>query len=164
MGSMRDPLIYYEIVAGIIPLLYLALLFQANLLEDSPMFRSQTERSHRSRVQRLLEPRFPGLYSLIADDLAAVFFPVYLLVITGTGEYICLRALYVGAPPSHSTRPVVAMSLFASGLTLTYQQLMLAIGKRQEARGVADDDPSFRRYGRACYFLVLAVGFIAIAA
>jgi hypothetical protein len=40
---------------------------------------------------------------------------------------------------------------------------MLAIGKRQEAHGAADDDPAFRRYGRVCYLIVLAVGFIVIA-
>jgi hypothetical protein len=48
-------------------------------------------------------------------------------------------------------------------LTLTYQQLILAVGKRQEVRGEAAD-PSFRRYGNACYFVVLAVGFVVIAA
>jgi hypothetical protein len=160
---MRDPLVYYEIVAGVIPVLYLALLFQANLLENSPMLRPRTERSHPSWMRRTLEPRFPSLYSRTADDLVAAFFAIYLLLVAGIGEYVCLRALYIGKPPGHSTRPVVAMSLFASGLTLTYQQLMLAVGKRQEARDEADK-PSFRLYGAACYFIVLAGGFIVIAA
>ncbi len=160
---MSDPLVYYEIVAGVIPVLYLALLFQANLLENSPMLRSRTEQSRRSWARRMLESRFPWLYSRTADDLVAAFFALYLLLVAGVGEYVCLRALYIGKPPDHSMRPVVAMSLFASGLTLTYQQLMLAVGKRQEARDEADK-PSFRLYGAACYFIMLAVGFIVIAA
>jgi|SRR5665213_4182370 len=79
---------------------------------------------------------------------AKAFFALYLLFIAGVGEYVCLRALYVGNPPGHSTRPVVAISLFASGLTLAYQQLKLAVAKRPEARDETDN-ASFRLYSTA---------------
>ena len=160
---MGDPLLYYEIVAGVIPVLYLALLFQANLLEDSPMLRPRTQIANQSWPRRKLEPRLPWLYSHAADDVVAAFFALYLLLIAGIGEYVCLHALYVGKPPGHSTRPVVAMSLFASALTLTYQQFMLAIAKRQEARNETAS-ASVRLYGQGCYFTVLALGLLVLSA
>jgi hypothetical protein len=157
-------LTFYETVATVLPVLYLALLFQANLLEQPPLAERSDDGEKKLWLRQHLEPRVPWLYGRQGDELLAVIFAFYLLFVTGVGEFICLRALYVHRMPSHEARSVVALSFYVSVLTLTSQQTVIALSKRRDARDESDGITKMRGWATAVYLVLLVVGVILIAA
>jgi hypothetical protein len=156
--KVGDPLAFYSVAATIIPVLFLALLFQANLLERSPVVLPGDatpggRAKHRNKLQRLIA-------APVVDDIFAVFFALYLLAITAIGEYVCLHALLIQEAPGKEGKHLAGLSIYASSLTLLFQQLALALGARRKARGDAENVAAGRVgiAGTVAYFIALAAG------
>jgi hypothetical protein len=114
-------------VATIIPVLFLALIYQAELVERSPL---DTPRTPRRKPRRVVG-------SPVFDEVLAGFFALYLLFITVIGEFVALHALSSQHTPGREARDLIGISLYASTLTLLFQRIRLALEARQAQRGQA---------------------------
>lgn len=123
--KVGDPLAFYSVVATVIPVLFLALIYQAQLLERSPF---DTPGRPRSKPKRVLD-------SPVFEEVLAVFFALYLLFIAAVGEVVALHALGSQRPPGHEARNLIDISLYASTLTLLFQRIKLGLEARREQLG-----------------------------
>jgi hypothetical protein len=150
--KVGDPLAFYSVVATVIPVLFLALIYQAQLLERSPL---DTPRRPRSKPRRVLD-------SPVFDEVLAGVFALYLLFITAVGEFVALHALSGQHTAGREGRDLIGISLYASALTLLFQRITLALDARQEQRGRPLPE-KLTRVMVVSYLLLFALGLVLFA-
>ncbi len=121
-ASTVDPLVFYEVAATVLPVLFLALILQA--------------RTHQMRPLRIF-----------GRMMLAAFLTVYFI----EGEYVSFRVLALGHP-SNTTRDHVVVALVAEGIFVALQPMwdILAWADRRLAaaigRGAVEPVSHRRRY------------------
>ena len=128
--KVGDPLAFYSTVATVLPVLFLALLFQTKIFETRL---TRDDPQVPSRVGKWLRRRVPWAYKPAAEEVYSVLFGLYLLLISAMGEYSCLRALYLREPLGRPGRTTIFMSLYAMSLTVVFQRLLILAGEKSSS-------------------------------
>jgi hypothetical protein len=120
--KVGDPLAFYSTVATVLPVLFLALLFQTKVFE---IRLTTNDPQEPTRPGKWLRKRVPWAYKPAAVEVYSALFGLYLLFITAVGEYYCLRALYLREPPGGPGSEAIFASLYATSLTIVFQRLLI---------------------------------------
>jgi hypothetical protein len=120
-----DPLAFYDVAATILPVLFLALIYQANFLENSPWRLVRAEIDNLFRSPRL---RASAKWMLGPNEAMLI---ACVLLYGVFGEFYAMHVLSTGRP-SHEAKPIIGLALYLCGVTLVVQSLL----KMAEARAV----------------------------
>jgi hypothetical protein len=144
-----DPLAFYSVAATVLPVFFLALIYQANVIDENP-FKMSPASSRTDRSGRLIGLIVPTLLTAVIL-LYAVF-----------GEFVALHVLATRTP-HELEKAMVGTGLYASGLTLAFQRLILAV-ENSEAQGPRPDGvPSMALLlVETAFLLMLALGLIVL--
>jgi SAM-dependent methyltransferase len=130
-AKVGDPLAFYEVAATIIPVLFLGLIYQADVLERGPLFFSDDP-----------HPAMTALYNLGP------------LVFGFVGEVVALHVLAVRVP-THLDAQFVALGIYETGLVLVFHRAIL----RVEAAEAKQATPSYKRRNLLEVIYILAFAF-----
>jgi hypothetical protein len=140
--KVDDPLAFYSVAATVLPVFFIALAYQANILERSPFdAEPPSDDSNRKLLQRILD----------SDGKALAY---WVLVSNLVGEFIALWVLASQVPNAHY-RAFIGLVLYANGLTMLLQRTMLALEGGMGHHG--DDEERLRVLIRRRESLILVV-------
>jgi hypothetical protein len=112
--KVGDPLAFYSVAATVLPVFFIALAYQANILEHSPFDGEFPSRDpNRKLLQRVLDSNSKAL-------------AYWILVANLMGEFFALRVLASQVPNAHY-KAFIGLVLYANGLTMLLQRTMLAL-------------------------------------
>lgn len=112
--KVGDPLAFYSVAATVLPVFFIALAYQANILEHSPFDAEPPSRdTNRKLLQRIL-------------DSNGKAFAYWMLVANLTGEFCALWVLASQVPNDHY-KAFIGLVLYINGLTMLLQRTMLAL-------------------------------------
>jgi len=143
--KVGDPLAFYSVAAMVLPVFFIALAYQANILEHSPFdgeFPSRTP--NRKLLQRVLDSNSKALaYWMLVANLMGEFFALWVLA---------------SQIPNDRYRAFIGLVLYANGLTMLLQRTILALESDTGHRG--DDEERSRvliRRRESVIFLFLII-------
>lgn len=152
--KVGDPLAFYSTVATVLPVLFLALLFQTKVFETRL---TRDDPQAPTRAGKWLRQRAPWAYKPAAEEVYSVLFGLYLLTVSATGEYYCLRALYLREPLGGPGRAAIFMSLYATSLTIVFQRLLILATERNGSPSSLTTDLIM-----GAFTVLLGLGLLAI--
>lgn len=142
--QVGDPLAFYSVAATVLPVFFLALVYQANIIDKSPFKMPPT-------ASRL--PRFRRI-ATFGPPLAAAGVLFYAVV----GEFLALHVLATRVP-SEIDKTYIGLGLYASGITLAFQRLLLTVESRETGRGLSEPGVMLQLVEMA-FLLMLMLGLV----
>jgi hypothetical protein len=118
-----DPLAFYSTAATVLPLLFLALAYQANILEESP-FLVAVPPSRPSKLDRVFNPERTTL--MLSHGV---------LVLTVLSEVLAFAVL-ARRVPVHRASLLIGGVMYIAGVVLLFQRTVLAMDARRKARNL----------------------------
>ncbi len=150
--EVGEPLAFYSVAATVLPVFFIALAYQANILEHSPFDAEPPSRdTNRKLLQRVLD----------SDGKALAY---WMLVANLTGEFCALWVLASQIPNDHY-KAFIGLVLYANGLTMLLQRTMLAL--ESDTGHHSDDEERSRVLIRRresvilVFMILLLVGILA---
>ncbi len=142
--QVGDPLAFYSVSATVLPVFFLALVYQANIIDKAP-FKMPSAPHRLKRFERVIALAPPLI------SAGVLFYAVF-------GEFFALHILATRTP-REIDKTYIGLGLYASGITLAFQRLVLVVENRETKRGLSEPGMMLRLVELA-FLLMLVLGLV----